>query len=194
MDVTNIQFIRARDAIKMSRILLHSICISTSVCSFLLWAIPPFATQNKTIRIGSLLLGVGASTAELISGHKLKHHESLYKALDLAEKTAFNNYLAQETYTPQLGGAETSRVYIPEIEATQDKEPLQPEILPEETSTTTSEEFSASLILEVGREVSKGSSDTYIIDNVLQAKGRKYRQGKVQLAEIKSIIEEINGN
>ncbi|NEN90317.1 MAG: hypothetical protein F6K48_15930 [Okeania sp. SIO3H1] len=192
MDVTSIQFIRVRDAVKMSKILLHSICIFTSIGSFLLWVIPPFVTQNQTVRIGSLLLGISLSVTGLISGYKLKQHDSLYKALDLAEKTAFNNYLAQETYLPELGSTEAAHIYIPENEATYPDETLKPEILPEGTSTSTSEEFSASLILEVGREVSKGSSDSFIIQEVLQCKGRKYQQGKIQLAEIKSIIEELN--
>lgn len=194
MDVTTIQFVRARDAIRTSRTLLHSVCIFTSISSFLLWIIPPFATQNQTIRVGSLLLGIGLSTTGLISGYKLKHHQSLYEALDLAEKTAFNNYLAQETYAPQLGSAEAVQVYTPESYATNEQEYLQPEILPEEASATTSEQFSASLMLEVGREVSNGKSDTFIIENVLQKKGRKFHEGKTQLAEIKSIIEELNGN
>lgn len=188
MDVATIQFVRARDAIKMSRILLHSICISTSVSSFLLWVIPPFASQNQTIRVGSLLLGMGLSTTGLVSAYKLKHHQSLYEALDLAEKVAFNNYLARETYIPQLGYTEDNPAYFSEYNATDDKEVLQPEVLPDETSTTTSEQISTSLILEVGREVSNGSSDTFIIENVLQCKGRKYQDGKAKLAEIKELM------
>jgi hypothetical protein len=65
---------------------------------------------------------------------------------------------------------------------------LQPEVLPTRTSPTTSEQFSTRLILEVGREVSKGSSDTHIIENVLQCKGRKYQEGKAVLGEIKELI------
>ncbi|MGD1713523.1 hypothetical protein, partial [Dapis sp. BLCC M172] len=43
----------------------------------------------------------------------------------------------------------------------------------------------------MGRLVSEGKSDTFIIENVLQCKGRKYQEGKAKLAEIKEMVAQL---
>ncbi|NET40604.1 hypothetical protein [Okeania sp. SIO2B3] len=191
MDVNLLKFVRLRDSVKLSRTCLQGTCLGTSVCSFFLWLIPPFTTQNHTIRIGSLFLGFGLSSAGLISSQKLQQHRSLYEALDLAEKTAFNQHLAELTYNPPLACEESQSGYFSEYDATDVPEPLQPEIVPDCGSSNSSPEFSGKLILEIKKELELGTSDTRIIKEVLHCSGRKWDEGKAKLAEIKTLIQDL---
>ncbi|NET14370.1 MAG: hypothetical protein F6K08_16850 [Okeania sp. SIO1H6] len=196
MDSFLIRLNQTRDLIRLSRISLHSISIFCGSSSFLAWLIPPLTTDNVVLRTGSLFYSISISIAGLLTAKLLARHSPIYTALDNAEQQDLINNLAAAQYLNSQGYASQGQLLPLDIESQtadiEDVPTTKDESLPTEDYPSNFQENYNKLIQEVMQEVEVGKSDTFIIENVLHCKGRKYQEGKKQLLEIKAIISKIS--
>ena len=170
------------EMLKSLRSLLLS-AASVTVISSLVLFVAPTASSDATIKSllysGSLLSGLSSIGLSLA----IDRYSPIFTILRKADDETFTHVIAAYIYEQKQG--------FSELPATDKPIEIHPEQLPSDTSTTANEQFSTSLVTEVGRLVSEGKSDTFIIENVLQCKGRKYQEGKAKLAEIKALLNQL---
>ena len=170
------------EMLKSFRTLLIS-AASVATFSSLVLFVAPTASSDTAIKSllysGSLLSGLSTIGLSLA----INRYSPIFTILRKADDETFTHTIATYIYEQKQG--------IPELPVTDEPIEIYPEQLPNNTSTTTNGQFPTSLITEVGRLVSEGKSDTFIIENVLQCKGRKYQEGKTKLAEIKVLLSQL---
>lgn len=171
------------EMLKSFRTLLIAAASTTTIASLTLF-VSPTASKDTTIKSilysGGLLSGlstIGLSMA-------INRYSPIFTILKKADDETFTHTIATYIF-------EQKQMANPDFSATNEPIEIYPEELPESVSINTSEQISASLITEVGKLVSEGKSDTFIIQNVLQCKGRKYQEGKAKLGEIKAMISQL---
>ncbi|MEM1169242.1 MAG: hypothetical protein AAGJ08_09270 [Cyanobacteria bacterium P01_H01_bin.35] len=171
------------EMLKSFRTLLISAASTSTIASLILF-VSPTASEDDTIKSflysGGLLSGLGTIGLSMA----IHRYSPIFTILKKADDETFTHIIATYIYEQKQG--------ISQLPVTDEPIEIYPEELPESPSTTTSEQISASLITEVSKLVSEGKSDTFIIENVLQCKGRKYQEGKAKLGEIKELIAQLN--
>ncbi|MGD1805825.1 hypothetical protein ACP6PL_10355 [Dapis sp. BLCC M126] len=175
------------EMLKSFRTLLISVASTSTIASLLLF-VAPTALKDDTIKSifysGGLLSGlstIGLSMA-------INRYSPIFTILKKADDETFTHTIATYIYEQKQG----INPDFDQLPVTDEPIDIYPEQLPDNVSINTSEQISASLITEVSKLVSEGKSDTFIIENVLQCKGRKYQEGKVKLGEIKELIAQLN--
>ncbi|MEM1172329.1 MAG: hypothetical protein AAGJ08_25435 [Cyanobacteria bacterium P01_H01_bin.35] len=175
------------EMLKSFRTLLISAASTSTIASLILF-VSPTASEDDTIKsflyTGGLLSGlstIGLSMA-------IHRYSPIFTILRKADDETFTHTIATYIYEQKQGISPD----FEQLPVTDEPIEIYPETLPEATPTNTSEQISASLITEVSKLVSEGKSDTFIIENVLQCKGRKYQEGKAKLGEIKELIAQLN--
>lgn len=169
-----------------------------SVSGLILWLAPPFVFSRK-IPLHNFMQGVallsgfaccleGRRCALILS--KAEEFEALKAAAvdaDVVDEISTSIYISEQQRRKEaevIIGASGE-----EVEAAREAlEALYSNDLQPETSTTTSEENTRDLELwwKVSAAEVEGKSPTWIIENILNMKGRKFTEGKTRLAELKN--------
>ena len=193
------------EQIRLNRKLLNAGAIVSTISGLIVWSATPFVTEIKALRYLSLAFSLGAGSTALYCGTKLAQSKTLFQAIERAEEDDFLHRVAASQYARQ-----NAWNYLAESEAQPLPDPLT-EPLPDTSApveaeasevrgsegfrdfpstSATSNELAAEVVVEVLEAVGEGKSDTWIIENVLNMKGRKYKQGKELLAAIKVFTED----
>lgn len=178
-----------KEQIKFNRALLHSGAIAGAALGLLFWSVSPFVAPKRSalhiaFRYGSLSLSLFSGAAVLFCGVKLEKNKLLYRAVETAERDDFIHQIAARQFTQQsqwdrLAAVEAEQIPqvlgAPTAEGTTD--------LP--ATGTTTEQLDGGKLEEVLEATEAGKSDTYIIENILGMKGRRYKEGKATLKRLR---------
>lgn len=175
-----------------------------SASAFALWLAPPFVLSKKiplhNFATGLALLSSFACCFEARKvALKLSQSEEFEAMKSAAIKADVEDELATEIYVSEQQRrieAETILNSSGEVveEARKALEALYGNDLQPITTATTSEENASDLALwwKVSAAEVAGKSPTWIIENILNMKGRKFAEGKVRLAELRKKFDEVN--
>lgn len=197
----------SKEQIKFSRTLLHILALTSLLSGLLIWSISPFVFTGKTtskitLRYIGIVAPLGLGILSLACGIKLIKNQHLYKAIEIAEADSFRHWVAvnqgyseqsyealaeniSENFPGELtGNLPASGISEPEMVEV----PISGSEIP--VSTSGSGNVNLDISPEVLREISAGKSDSWIIQNILNCRGRNYAKGKEELERIKKILEE----
>ncbi|WP_373534670.1 hypothetical protein [Microcoleus sp.] len=170
--------------------------------AFTLWLAPPFVLSRKiplhNFTTGLALLGSFACCFEARRvALKLSEIEEFEAMKSAAIKGDVEDELATEIYvSEQQRRIEAEAILNSPGEAVEEArkalEALYDTNLQPRAITTTSEENASDLTIwwKVSAAEVEGKSPTWIIENILNMKGRKFAEGKARLAELKSKFSE----
>lgn len=193
-----------KEQIKFTRSILHILSLTSLLSGLLIWSIFPFTFQGKsaskiTMRYIGIVAPLGLGILSLACGIKLIKNQHLYKAIEIAEADSFRHWVAvNQGYSEQSYEAlaeNTSENFPGELTgnlpASGISEPEMAEVpisgdFPD--STSGSGNVNLDISPEILREISAGKSDSWIIQNILNCRGRNYAKGKEELEKIKRIL------
>lgn len=196
--------------LRQNRAMLLLIGGISSLGGLLIWSAPPFAINNPknpvhvSLRYIALVSGLVCGVSAVACGHQLQKIAPLIEAMDAAEKRDFLTQLAvachvQETQHKAAAmqtlspASETPLASHPEPESVNADADLQPASeLPLTTSTPGSPDVEGfrPLWKSVSLAKAQGATDTQIIEDVLEMKGRKFNQGKAALQALLQLGKE----
>lgn len=158
-----------------------NLLLGVSIVSWLV-ALSPVPNIGKVVAYS---ISIASSIQSVATSKKLMHQDKISAAMQLMNQELQETEIALHTYYQEESlKNEYAATYTPEVreELNQSLEHLLQEDSaphPVETSTSTSELKTAILSL-----LEAGKSHTFIIENVLGCKGRKFEEGRKRLAEI----------
>ena len=186
------EIIAQEKQLKQQSFLLSIGCNIALLTGFFTITLAPFLTTNKILRItclgGSFLLGC----TTVIASNELYTIEKMRKAISKAVGENFGLDLAtkqiliEDDYKSRLMPPMPPMENIPEQQYYPNENlPLPEAEIVEENSnklTITQSDYDAVLMA-----IEQGKPDSYIIQDILNCKGRNYQKGKAILTEIKQM-------
>jgi hypothetical protein len=170
-------------------LLLHLGCNLSLIAGLIVSTLPSFLTNNQIIRISCLTGGFILGCNIVLVSSQLQVVTRRSKALEKAVQENFGLDLV--TKQIMIEGDLKSRLlpqpvpeYTPDNQYTPDNNQSL-EIPESDDSNESYIEISEPQYNDVLMALESGKSDTYIIQDVLGKKGRKYQEGKVILTQIK---------
>lgn len=184
---------------------MHLKLFVLSASSVLLWIVP-LAGLNKTLNIHKALQGLSlvsaiacAATAGRIAKQQADEDEieeiktRAIKA-DVVDEISTSAYVSQQQRQQEAEAILASPASEVEearqaLEAIYSAESDEPEVAPT-TTTASPSELDKSLYAEVCKSREAGKTNTWIIENILKMKGRKFAEGKTKLQSLLSQFED----
>lgn len=189
----NLAYIESQEkSLRNQCLLLHIGCNLSLIAGLIVSTLPSFLTNNQIIRISCLTGGFILGCNIVLVSNQLQTVTKKAKALEKAVQENFGLDLVTKQII--IEGDLKSRLLpqpVPEYTPDNQYVPDDNQALEIPESDESCIEISEPQYNDVLTALEAGKSDTYIIQDVLGKKGRKYQEGKAILTQIKQ--EQLDG-